>query len=99
MSTFGPEHGWFDEQIAAYLAGGLEGEDRRRFEAHAESCDDCARKLADALETDQGLRRLFDGIQPSAGFEDRIIGQLRAGSQPAQSWKLRPRMHPAVRRA
>lgn len=99
MTTIGPQHAWFDEQTAAYLAGGLAGEERRRFEAHAETCGDCGRKLAEASAADERLRRMFDEVQPSAGFEDAIIHRIRAGAAPAKSWRLRPQLHPAVRRA
>jgi len=90
------DHIWFEEQIAAYLSRGLEGEDLSRFEVHRDACASCAARLEAARSEDDQLSNLFRDVAPSAGFEDRLIQGLR--SKPHRTLKL-PRIHPAVRKA
>lgn len=90
------DHIWFEEQIAAYLSRGLEGEDLARFESHRDACASCAAKLEAARHEDDQLSNLFRDVSPSAGFEDRVIQGLRA--KPHRTLKL-PTIHPAIRKA
>jgi hypothetical protein len=74
-NSFG--HGEFIERIAAYLSGGLEGADRSKFEDHREACASCAAELERAQEADSMLAEIFADAQPTGGFEDRIVKELR----------------------
>ena len=42
------EHAWTLENIAAYCAGGLEAAECERLEQHTDTCETCARTLAEA---------------------------------------------------
>ncbi|HTL27956.1 MAG TPA: DUF4349 domain-containing protein [Tepidisphaeraceae bacterium] len=90
------DHIWFDEQIAAYLARGLEGDDLARFESHLKSCPDCAAKLETARNEDSQLQDLFRPVSPSASFEDRMIVGLRTSRH--RTLRL-PAIHPAIKKA
>src|SRR5688572_17911784 len=80
MNSIG--HGEFADRIAAYLAGGLEGAERSAFEEHRDSCGKCAAELAKASEADRMLAGVFASARPGAGFEDRIVKELRTSRPP-----------------
>ena len=42
------DHTWFNEQLATYIADGLAGDERARFESHAATCAACAAELGRA---------------------------------------------------
>src|SRR5579871_5137627 len=67
------EHNWADQQIAAYVAGGLAAEEKDRFEAHLRECPECASELNRNLALDRGLDSLFAPVRPSNDLEDRMI--------------------------
>jgi hypothetical protein len=85
-------HNWFREQIAAYIAGGLDDDETRRFEDHAQECASCAAELQGARQLENHMSSLFAASVPALDFEDRLIARLRRGAP-------RLRIHPAVRRA
>lgn len=87
------EHVWFGEQIATYLADGLDGDERARFEAHAQDCGDCRTALEEARRVESRLSELFADATPAVGFEDRIISRLREKPN-RRIW-----IHPFVMRA
>src|SRR5579883_228790 len=71
------DHAWILENLAAYLAGGLEPAERERLELHTSECAPCAAALADARAMDAALSGLFVEARPSAALEDRVIQTLR----------------------
>src|SRR5262245_3362818 len=70
-------HDWTLESIHAYVAGGLEAEDRGRIEEHVVSCPACMQALEEARELDQAMDDLFRPAWPKPGLEDRAIRSLR----------------------
>lgn len=82
-------HVWFREQIETFLADGLAGDERTKFEGHLQDCESCAAEYQDALAADRALRELFAPVQPRSGFEDRVVQKLRAA--PGPRTKLSPR--------
>ncbi|MGH7175733.1 MAG: zf-HC2 domain-containing protein, partial [Tepidisphaeraceae bacterium] len=86
------DHIRFIELIATYLADGLEGDERARFELHAAECPACAAELTQARTSEAKLKSLFSDAAPPAGFEDRMIAGLRTATSP------RLRIHPIVRK-
>src|SRR5690348_13395686 len=90
------DHIWFQEQIAAYLSRGLEGDDLARFESHRDACATCAAKLQAAADADAQLHHLFKEVAPSNSFEDRLIQGLRTDRH--RTFKF-PTIHPAIRKA
>jgi glycine cleavage system regulatory protein/predicted anti-sigma-YlaC factor YlaD len=83
------KHAWIQENLAAYLAGGLDAEEASRLEDHVAACPICARDLAEARQADQTLTALFSTALPDAGLEDRLVQGLR---------KARAQRFPQLRR-
>jgi hypothetical protein len=71
------DHTWAVEQVAAYVAGGLDAVECERFDAHARDCPACATALADARSIDRGLSSLFASVRPRPLLEDDTIQKLR----------------------
>ena len=71
------DHAWVQENIASYLAGGLEPSERERLEQHIAACESCAALLEEARGLDQTLQSLFASVRPAAALEDRMIRSLR----------------------
>ncbi len=71
------EHFWVNANLAAYLAGGLEDEERARFESHVSACGKCLEELKDAQQTEEKLAKLFENDRPRPGLEDRVIRAIR----------------------
>jgi anti-sigma factor RsiW len=76
------EHVWSQEQIAAYLAGGLSSEECERLDRHAKECPECAAALTAAQHLDRGLGTLFFPLRPKPGLEDRAILAVRVAPKP-----------------
>jgi anti-sigma factor RsiW len=80
------DHTWTLENLAAYLADGLEPAERERLEAHTAECATCASALNAARDTDVMLTELFAPARPSVILEDRVIQALR--TRPPDIWRL-----------
>jgi hypothetical protein len=80
------DHAWVQENVAAYLAGGLDAQEAERLEAHARDCPACGAVLADAARLDSELSALFAGAHPGPELEDRAIDRLRTAS--ARTWPV-----------
>ncbi len=74
------EHTWTLENLASYLAGGLDAAERERLEQHTASCAACGQALQEVRATDQALETLFASIRPEPALEDRMIHALRLAS-------------------
>lgn len=81
MNTNSPEHKPFVEMMPAYVMDGLDPADRASLESHLALCAACRQTLADITAADQSLAKLFQGVAPDVGFEDRVIGTLRTGGR------------------
>jgi hypothetical protein len=71
------EHTWVLENLAGYVAGGLDADEREQLEEHLSECADCARALAQVRAADRKLEGLFAAIRPNPALEDRSIQMLR----------------------
>lgn len=71
------EHALAQEQIASYLADGLDAAERTGLEAHLAVCEMCTRSLEEARALDDRLNTLFASERPRAGLSDRMIRGLR----------------------
>ncbi len=76
------DHAWVREHVATYLAGGLDGEERARFEAHVGACGTCLEDLQDAQGTEKSLGAVFAADRPSPWLEDRVIQSIRSAPAP-----------------
>ncbi len=72
------EHAWVLENVAVFVAGGLDAAEAERVEQHAASCEECAAALRQARALDDKLEALFAPERPDAALEDRLIRSLRA---------------------
>jgi hypothetical protein len=79
------EHTWFQENLAAYGAGGLTSEEQERFQRHRTACGSCAKMLADFQGFDAAMDALFTEVRPVAGWEDQVLDRMRA----APRWRGR----------
>jgi hypothetical protein len=70
-------HDWTQENLDAYLAGGLTADERRSVELHIEACADCAQALAESRKLEQLMDDLFVEARPDAALEERAIAKLR----------------------
>src|SRR3954452_22190549 len=71
------KHAWIQENLAAYLAGGLDADETARLEDNVSGCPNCARDLAETRQADQTLTALFSTALPDAALEDRLVQALR----------------------
>jgi hypothetical protein len=77
LETTMSDHVWVNENLDAYLAGGLSAEERHDIERHCADCTECAHKLADSRKVEQLMDKLFAATRPDAGLEDRAILALQ----------------------
>jgi len=71
------DHVWSQENVAVYVAGGLDAQEAARLEAHARECLACADAVGRARSLDRGLSVLFADVRPGPGLEDRVVFRLR----------------------
>jgi hypothetical protein len=71
------EHAWTQENVAAYVAGGLSALEAERLEAHVRGCPACALTVAATRRFDTSLTALFADVQPGPDLEDRVLHRLR----------------------
>ncbi|MGH7314821.1 MAG: anti-sigma factor family protein, partial [Candidatus Rokuibacteriota bacterium] len=64
------------EWLSAYLDEALAPADRRRIEAHLETCAECRQELAGLRQTVALLRRVEPARAP-VGFVDRVVAAAR----------------------
>jgi hypothetical protein len=72
------EHAWVLENLASYVAGGLDTAESERLQEHVAGCESCAKALAEAQAVDGGVEALFSEVRPDAALEDRMIQALRS---------------------
>jgi glycine cleavage system regulatory protein len=71
------DHNWVQENMASYVAGGLDAAECDRLDEHVATCTACARALANAQAMDANLNQLFADVRPEPALEDRMIQALR----------------------
>src|SRR5947209_3073676 len=87
-------HEWFLENVPAYVAGGLAGDERQKMTAHAAIGAACEAALALAIAADRGMAELFEEVRPGAEFEESVVAGWRDGTA-----SRRRLVHPAWRYA
>ena len=87
------DHAWTQENLAAFVVGGLTAAEVERLEGHARDCPECAAAVAEVRRFDGGLRSLFAPVRPASGLEDRAIGATRSVGRRRVSTRIRvPRL-------
>ena len=73
------DHAWFKERIGAFVAGGLDADDSKRFNAHQNQCPDCATRLEKIAHVDTAMQDALRDLQPRGigHLDARIIQALR----------------------
>lgn len=74
-------HQQFVDELALYLMGALEGEERAAVAAHLETCRECREELA-RLEADLALLALSSEAKPPAGARERLLDKVRREPRP-----------------
>ena len=64
-------HAWVLENVASYLADGLELAERERLEQHVASCPQCTEAVQQARALDDSLQGLFAGVRPGPALEEQ----------------------------
>ena len=82
------DHAWVAENVASYVAGGLDAEERELLDEHVAGCADCARLLDEARTIDRDLGALFAPVRPNPALEDRSIQVLRQTSARRRGFRL-----------
>ena len=82
------------DQVEAYLDEELSPAERVAFDAHIAACELCRAALAESRQIRGHLRAVFSDSQPSAGFENQIIEELRMATSRRMIF-----VKPSVRRA
>src|SRR5262245_49137520 len=80
------DHMWVQENLDAYIVGGLSMNERHRLERHLEACTECAHTKTEINEMEQLMDGIFVQVRPDAGLEDRAIQHLRKARRPRPSW-------------
>jgi hypothetical protein len=70
------DHVWAQENIAAYVAGGLDASEGERLEKHVAECAACAHSVEEARSLEKRLAPLVLAADPGPALEDRVIQSL-----------------------
>ena len=83
------DHVWTQENVAAYLAGGLEPAEEARLEKHVRECAACRGVVAEARLLERKFAPLLSRIDPGPALEDRMIRALPP-APPSTNLRCRP---------
>jgi hypothetical protein len=81
MSTPGPDHAKWAEDVGAYLLGALPDDERGGFEAHLESCPVCRREVDDLGVAADALPVSVPLVTPPAELKQRIMTVVRSEAE------------------
>jgi hypothetical protein len=81
-------HDDFQNELAEFALGILDGRARVALLAHVENCADCTERLQELSATADLLMYIPVGVEPPLGFESGIIERIRQ-SQPTNRWRPR----------
>jgi anti-sigma-K factor RskA len=71
-------HDAYAEKVALHALGALRGAEAEDLEAHLETCEACARQLAELRDTAAELTYAASPITPPAALSGRILDAVRA---------------------
>jgi hypothetical protein len=80
------EHAWVQENLDAYVTGGMSAQECDRVDRHLKSCSECAHLKAEINETEQLMEGICARVRPDAGLEDRALQRLRRAPRPRPNW-------------
>jgi anti-sigma-K factor RskA len=76
-------HPQYDEFFDLYALGVIEGVECDEFRAHLATCDDCARKLAEARGRMAELSFAMAPVEPPAGAKEKLLRRVREETKQA----------------
>ena len=80
------EHAWVQDNLDAYVTGGLSPQECERVDRHVKSCSECAHLNAEISEMEHLMEGICARVRPDAGLEDRAINRLRRAPKPRLQW-------------
>jgi hypothetical protein len=86
------DHARFAEDVGAYLLDALDGRERRAFERHLRSCDECRREVERLRPAAHVLPGSVEQIEPPA----RLKAALMAEVEPSRVRRRRPLLRPVL---
>lgn len=86
MNTPTTPHSVCLDHLGEFLAGELSGEALSQFNAHAAECADCAQTIDEVRQLENTMNESLSGLSPDAGFEDRLLGGIRAQVLGGRRW-------------
>jgi anti-sigma-K factor RskA len=70
------EHPFREEDFDLYALGALDGEDKRAFEAHVDTCDACTAQLGEAYGRVAMIGLAAPQVSPSPGVKEQLMRQI-----------------------
>jgi hypothetical protein len=89
MTTDIHSHDDFQNELAEFALGILDGRARAALLAHVESCPDCTERLQALSATADLLMYVPVGVEPPLGFESGIIERIRQSQPLPRRWRPR----------
>jgi hypothetical protein len=86
----------FHELSAEMALGVADARDRAAASAHLEHCASCRLELRELSDTADALTALTPAVEPSAGFESKVLARLQPSEQPVPSARERIRRRPVL---
>lgn len=90
-----PDVHHLEHPVAPYALGALDGEERRRFEAHLAGCNRCSAELPELQHAAAALALDVDGPSPPVRLRERIVAAAQ-GNRPPSVTRPRRWFHPAT---
>ena len=88
------DHTSYHEDVAAYLLGALGNRERRAFESHAASCQECSRELERLRPAAEMLPLAVEQVEPPPGLKRSLMEVVEreaheAGAKPVRAGPAR----------
>ncbi len=75
------DHAWVEQNLDAYVLGGMSADERETIAHHLAGCAECERAVEEARQVEKRLDDLLAEARPDAGLEDRVIQRLRRSTR------------------
>jgi len=86
------DHRRFAEDVGAYLLDALDGRERRAFERHLRSCDECRREVERLRPAADVLPGSVEQVEPPARLKSALMAEI----EPIRARRRRPLLRPVL---
>jgi anti-sigma-K factor RskA len=86
------DHTRFAEDVGAYLLDALDGRERRAFERHLRSCDECRREVERLRPAADVLPGSVEQVEPPARLKSALMAEI----EPTRARRRRPLLRPVL---